>query len=171
MKKTAIVLLAHGVPSHDWLLEKEGKALWEIGKKHMHDLSEKIKDLPRTPATDPFKFDSEHLAEVIKAKLRDKFDNIELGYNEFCSPSTADAVDKVIKKGAKKVIFVGIGGFITPHFHTLIDVPASIEEAKKKYPGIKVVYAKPGFDYNKRADTYIRKIEKSRRMTIRQYVE
>jgi hypothetical protein len=57
-----------------------------------------------------------------------------------------EAIDTVIKNGAKKVIFIEGTGFLNRSSHTLIDIPEAIEKLKKIRPDIEIIYSLPDID-------------------------
>ncbi|ACV64439.1 cobalamin (vitamin B12) biosynthesis CbiX protein [Desulfofarcimen acetoxidans DSM 771] len=51
-----------------------------------------------------------------------------------------EAIDKVMAQGVEKIIIAPL--FITNGMHIRYDIPEEIEEAKKKYPNVEIVFAR-----------------------------
>ena len=107
-------------------------------------LDKKIRNWPRNVQNDPFHSASQKLAEKLNKISGNK---VIVGYNEFCSPSLDEALQKAASENANKIIVVTTmmtrGGE-----HSEKDIPLRIEEFKKIYPNIEIVYAWP-FNSNK----------------------
>ena len=65
------------------------------------ELEEKIKTWPRTAANDPFYAASEALAAELSQATGFK---VIVGYNEFCGPDVATALEIAAEKGAEKIV-------------------------------------------------------------------
>ncbi len=103
------------------------------------ELEDKIRGWPRTPQNDPFWIASNDLAEELGRILGLV---VVVGFNEFCAPTIADAIDVAAQGDTTKIIVT------TPMMtrggeHSENDIPEVIGGARKKYPGIDIVYAWP----------------------------
>jgi sirohydrochlorin ferrochelatase len=72
--------------------------------------------------------------------------NFEIGNLEFVSPTLEDALEKILKHGAEKVIFVGGTGFMDRSSHSLVDIPEAIEKLQKTHHYIRMSYIEPNID-------------------------
>jgi len=118
-------------------------------------ICEELKNWPRTPENDPFFFETEKLAERVKE--RGGYDILEVGYNHFTGPSVAEAIEKAIRKGARRVIVVPTM-FAKGGIHVEIDIPQTVTALQEQYPDVEIIYAGPPFDPDKHADLIISKI-------------
>jgi precorrin-8X/cobalt-precorrin-8 methylmutase len=77
--------------------------------------------------------------------IREKggYDNFEVGNLEFASPTLEEALEKVLSRGAKQVLFVGGTGFCDRSSHTLVDIPEAIFKLQESHPDVKMTYAYP----------------------------
>lgn len=158
--KLAVVLAGHGVPATDCPPRLIGELMalqWGMGPQaggHGHvaeatsprveELEAKIRDWPRDAHNDPYKVGLERLAALLKPLL--PADLLEIGYNEFCSPSIPEALERVIGKGASRVLVIST--MLTPGgVHSEVDVPRHIESVRKKHPGVRIDYLWP-YDLN-----------------------
>jgi sirohydrochlorin cobaltochelatase len=112
MPTTAVVLAMHGAPPVDFprdelaemlglhmRLEQPAMAAGErtrLEARHA-GLDARIRSWPRTPETDPFFGASVQLAERLGAVAGCP---VFLGFNEFCSPSVDEALDKAVATAA-----------------------------------------------------------------------
>lgn len=152
--ETSVVLAMHGAPPQDFPKRKLGEFFslhmqleWGVvGEKKRHALErrcaaleEEICSWPRTEQNDPFYAASHRLAEQLS--LHTGCD-VTVGFNEFCAPSVGDALDRAVAQGAESVIVVT--PMMTPGGeHAEIDIPATIDEARQRHPGIDFRYAWP----------------------------
>jgi sirohydrochlorin cobaltochelatase len=78
----------------------------------------------------------ERIAARVRAIRPDGAD-VALAYLEHAQPDLAGALDGVVARGARRVrvvpLFLGVGG------HVRKDVPALVEAARARHPGIEVV--------------------------------
>jgi sirohydrochlorin cobaltochelatase len=77
--------------------------------------------------------------ERIAARVRETGTDageVALAYLEHARPDLAEAVDAVVARGARRVrvvpLFLGVGG------HVRKDVPALVESARARHPGIEI---------------------------------
>jgi sirohydrochlorin cobaltochelatase len=150
---SVIVLAMHGTPPHDFpknemaeFFELRGKLKRTEGPSpdliRRHDeLDLKMRRWPRTAENDPFHAGSEELASHLS---KETGHDVIIGFNEFCGPDMAEALDKgaaVAGSGGKLVV-------ITPMMtrggeHAKSDIPAAIRKAQQRHPTLKIVYAWP----------------------------
>ena len=148
--KTIIVLAMHGAPPLDFP-EEEMREYFELqGREHRHpfpsghsarfkELETRMRNYPRSESNDPFWKGSRDLAEALEKACRLP---VLLGFNEFCAPGMEEAFDRAAQSGAQKIIVV------TPMMtrggeHAESDIPASIDRARGRYPGLTFIYAWP----------------------------
>ena len=125
-----VVLAGHGVPATDCPSEWVGQLMaleWGASRSHapggvsgaasdsrshapggetpeisarIQELDSKIRNWPRRPGNDPYKEGLEQVAGVLRTLLPAAL--LEVGYNEFCRPSVPEAIQAVIRKGARR---------------------------------------------------------------------
>ncbi len=152
-KETGVVLAVHGVPPLDWL--ERNRELWERIRERERKISEELKHWPCTPESDPFTCETQKLAERVKE--RGGYQILEVGYNQFGRPSVAEAIEKAIARGARRVIVVPTV-LIEGDSRVAIDIPRTVTALQERYPEVEIIYAGPPFDPNKHADLIISKI-------------
>ncbi len=138
MKDTGILIVQHGDFPLEFI-EKEPDMYHGI-EGFMQRLSEASKKLDHGPEQDPHAADTRKLADAVRAAGYD----VEIGYLDFALPTIADAVDALKARGHKKIVFANTPGLMMRSSHSLIDVPAAIEEIRTKEPGLELIYANPG---------------------------
>jgi sirohydrochlorin cobaltochelatase len=159
-EQMGVVLAGHGVPATDCPSEWVGQLMameWSGGhqggqtsevKARIQELDSKIRNWPRRPENDPYKEGLEKLAAVLRTCLPTAL--VEVGYNEFCRPSVPEAIQEVIRKGARQVLVVP--SMLTPGgLHSEKDIPKAIEQARRDNPQVRIEYVWP-FDLNAVAD-------------------
>ena len=102
-------------------------------------LDSKMRNWPRTAENDPFFAASQELTRALAAACGCP---VELGFNEFCAPTLAEALDCAAARHPDEVVVV------TPMMtrggeHSEIDIPAAIEQARQHHPGQRFRYAWP----------------------------
>ena len=152
--KTIIVLAMHGAPPKDFPRQKLG----EFFSLHMQlehgmvsperrsaleqrcaELERALHGWPRTKENDPFYAASRRLAHALSSTTGLP---VVLGFNEFCAPGLDDALDEAVARGGERVIVVT--PMMTPGGeHAEIDIPATIEGARGRYPNVDFRYAWP----------------------------
>jgi sirohydrochlorin cobaltochelatase len=150
--KAVIVLAMHGAPPLD-IPKEELEEFFNLGARlaHAHgagpapaqrrylELEAKIRAWPRTAQNDPFYAGSQELAVQLRRSSGRK---VVLGFNEFCAPRLDEALDQAAGQGAEKIIVV------TPMMtrggeHSEKDIPAAVEQARRRHPAEKFVYVWP----------------------------
>ena len=148
---TIIVLVMHGAPPTDFprpelseffvlygRMKREGGHGALVNERYAA-LEEKIKKWPRTAANDPFYAASEELAAELGQVTGHQ---VIVGYNEFCAPDVATALELAVEGGAEQIIVV------TPMMtrggeHAEAEIPATVRVFQEDHPRIKTVYAWP----------------------------
>ena len=106
---------------------------------HYAELEEKIKNWPRTGANDPFYAASEALAAELSQAT--EFE-VVVGYNEFCAPDVATALEIAAEEGAEKIV-VATPMMTRGGEHAEAEIPAIIRIFREDHPSIQTVYAWP----------------------------
>ena len=148
----AVVLIGHGAPATDCPPGLVGELMalqWrEAEPSHDHQqpagraaqLDAAIRNWPRRADNDPYKVGLERLAEALRSMLPTPL--FAIGYNEFCRPTIAEAIDEVIRKGATRV-FV-IPSMLTPGgLHAEHDIPRALEAVRAAHPSVTITYLWP----------------------------
>ena len=120
------------------------------------ELDTKIRQMPRTPETDPYQSGLESVAAQLKANLGDVL--FAVAYNEFCAPTLEESVEKLIQQGATHIT-VTTTMFTPGGSHSEIEIPEILDHLKPKHPGIELRYAWP-FDLNLVANTLAEQIKR-----------
>jgi len=148
----SVVLAMHGVPPKEFpkkeimelfmlhhRLESAGKFERQALEKRRDEIEEKMRNWPRTAENDPFFASSQTMAKRLGEVLGKE---VLIGFNEFCAPSIEEAIDLAAAKSPGKIIVITpmmtAGGI-----HSEEDIPRAVENAKKNYPDIEIVYAWP----------------------------
>ncbi|PPD58543.1 sirohydrochlorin chelatase [Dehalogenimonas etheniformans] len=149
--KTLIVLVMHGAPPTDFprqelseffviygRMKREGGHGTAVNPRYA-ELEEKIKNWPRTAANDPFYTASEALAAELSQATGFK---VVVGYNEFCAPDVATALEIAADEGAEEIV-VATPMMTRGGEHAEAEIPATIRIFQEDHPKIKTVYAWP----------------------------
>ena len=150
--KTTIVLAMHGAPPtdcprsqvvllvglHMWL--EHGPVPMRAALERYHArLEAKIRAWPRTADNDPFYTASHTLAAQLGQAAACE---VIVGFNEFCALSLDEALDQAVARGADRIVVVT--PMMTPGGeHAEKDIPAALERAEERHPGVTFVYAWP----------------------------
>ena len=150
--KEVIVLAMHGAPPNDYpphemaelfglharLEHTHGPERVELERRHA-ELDAKMRAWPRTPHNDPFWAGTQALAGQLgqATGLR-----VVVGFNEFCAPDLDQALEQAASSSPDRVIVV------TPMMtrggeHSESDIPAAVQRAQSRHPGLPIVYAWP----------------------------
>ena len=65
-----------------------------------------------------------------------------VGYNEFCAPTIADAIDDVVAQGACSIVVLPTM-LMRGNSHTETEIYDAVIEAGKRHPTIRIQYAFP----------------------------
>lgn len=129
-------------------LEAQRRAAGQLMSSEEYELDQHIRLWPRTPETDPYQAGLERLAAQLKP-LTDGA-HFSTAYNEFCTPTLEEAIEKQIANGAKDITVVST--MFTPGgSHSEYEIPEEMEELRKKHPAVTLTYAWP-FDLAKVAE-------------------
>ncbi|RPI54420.1 MAG: hypothetical protein EHM56_06275 [Chloroflexi bacterium] len=153
--ETIIVLAMHGAPARDFppadlaeLMSLHGRLAGPraaggeeraaLEARHAA-LDARARAWPRTAGNDPFWAASLELGEHLS---RATGHPVIVGFNEFCAPSLDDALDQAVAQGAGQVKVV------TPMMtrggeHAELDIPAALEAAQERHPGVSFLYTWP----------------------------
>jgi len=146
----AVVLAMHGAPPLDFPKNELAEFFMlhaRVGhggagpnnlKRRYEKLEAKMRRWPRTGDNDPFYAGSVELADELR---RESGLDIIPGFNEFCSPSLAEALDRAAHSACRVLV-------ITPMMtrggeHSAVDIPHAIALARQKYPGNEFIYVWP----------------------------
>lgn len=148
--KEAVVLIGHGGTASDMpmsmvgelkRLEAERLARREtVMSSREAELDKSVREWPRTPDTDPYKYGIEEIAKALAPKLADR--KLVTAYNEFCTPSVEDAIAGLVSEGYTKISLISTM-YTRGGIHAECEIPGIVIEAKKKYAGVIVEYAWP----------------------------
>ena len=136
-----VILIAHGDVPLSYLEKKD----MNMAEEHIEKWSEMVRDWPRNEKNDPLLHDTRILEDYIKDKSG--YTNFEIGNLEFSSPTLEDALQKVLNRGAERVIFIGGTGFMDWSSHSLVDIPEAVDKLQKEYPSVEMSYEEPDIDF------------------------
>ena len=150
--KTAVVLIGHGAPATDCpphligeLMALEWHGSQPSDGHHRSQgraaaLDAKIREWPRHDGNDPYKAGLERLAAALRPLLPTKL--FAIGYNEFCRPTIAEAIDEVICQGAARVVVLPT--MLTPGgVHSERDIPRALDDVRRAHPDVAIEYLWP----------------------------
>lgn len=148
--KEAVVLIGHGGTASDTpkamvgelkRLEGERQARREtVMSAREAELDKIVREWPRTPATDAYKYGVEEIARALAPKLGGR--KLVCAYNEFCAPSVEHAIDLLVRDGFTRISLISTM-FTRGGIHAECEIPGIVIEALKKHPGVAVEYAWP----------------------------
>jgi len=146
----AIILVGHGAPASDTpndlitelkrlQVQRHQQEMLKIMPREAA-LDKLIRERARTLETDPYKFGLERLAKKLTQKLGKQ--RLIVAYNEFCSPSVEEAINRLVADGAKHIVLMPT--MFTPGgAHSEIEIPEIIEKMCEQHCGITLEYAWP----------------------------
>lgn len=150
--KTVIVLAMHGVPPRDFPRVEMGEFMAlhsRMGhsavshspalESRYEELEKQVREWPRTAENDPFSVSSQDIATALEKAAGQK---VMVGFNEFCSPTLDQAIERAVSYGAERVVVV------TPMMtrggeHSEKDILQAVEKARNNHKEVKFVYAWP----------------------------
>ncbi len=146
----AIVLAAHGAPPTDYppmrvgiqmMLEFAGRKVQRIGllRAWRERLEREVRMWPRTRDNDPYKAAVDNLAAALALRLGLP---VTVAYNEFCAPDIAEAIDRVVAQGARRVIVLPTM-LVRGNSHTEQEIQEAVAESAARHPGVPIEYAWP----------------------------
>jgi sirohydrochlorin cobaltochelatase len=150
MNKEAVVLIGHGASATDTprhlvaelkRLESErmAKRVMEMSSREA-ELDKLVREWPRTPDNDAYKYGVEEIAKELGPKLGGK--RLVVAYNEFCAPSVEDAIESLVKEGFGRIVLISTM-FTRGGIHAECEIPGIVLAARKKHPGLSIDYAWP----------------------------
>jgi sirohydrochlorin cobaltochelatase len=149
---SVIVLAMHGAPPNDFPRQEAAEFFGLHGRmahaggayppgmeQRYGELHAKMRAWPRTSENDPFYAASMEMAEHLGQAASQE---VIVGFGEFCAPTLDEALDQAVLGGADSITVV------TPMMtrggeHAEIDIPAAIERARERRPGIQIRYIWP----------------------------
>lgn len=144
-----VVLVGHGGIAKDCpaelvsklkRLEAQRRAAGTIPSAEEQELDATIRRWPRTAATDPYRAGLEAVGTALRPLLNGAL--FALAYNEFCTPSVAEAIEDLIKQGATHITVVTT--MFTPGgAHSEIEIPEILHGLRARHPDIAIQYAWP----------------------------
>lgn len=147
--RQGIILVGHGGIPKDYpselvtklkRLEAQRRAAGTSMSDEERELDTKIRTWPRTPETDPYQAGLELLGSEMKALLNGALFGI--AYNEFCAPTLSEAVEDLIRQGARNITVVST--MFTPGgSHSEFEVPEELAELRITHPDVILTYAWP----------------------------
>ena len=120
------------------------------------ELDTKIRQMPRTPETDPYQAGLEAVAAQLRANLGDVL--FAVAYNEFCAPTLEASVEELVKKGATRIT-VTTTMFTPGGSHSEVEIPEILDHLRPQYPGVELRYAWP-FDLRLVANTLAEQVKR-----------
>ena len=166
-----IILVGHGgipkgYPSNFVTKLKQLEAQRRAARLKMSEeeykLDQKIRLWPRTPETDPYQAGLELVAKHLKPLLNGA--HFSTPYNEFCTPTLSEAIEKQISDGVTEITVVST--MFTPGgSHSEDEIPEELEELRKKHPNVTLTYAWP-FNLKKVAEMLVEQINCFQRQEV-----
>jgi sirohydrochlorin cobaltochelatase len=117
---------------------KPVRRVWLVRRWH-GSLVRQVTTWPRTADSDPYKTAVDDLVGGLSSELGVP---VLAGYNEFCAPTVAEAIDQVIAEGADQV-FVVPTMLLRGNSHTESEINEAVSEANRRYPHVRIQYAWP----------------------------
>ncbi|MFI5349500.1 MAG: sirohydrochlorin chelatase [Elusimicrobiota bacterium] len=149
-EKEAVVLIGHGGSASDTPravvgelkrleAERQARRGLEMSPREA-ELDKQVREWPRTPETDPYKYGVEDIAEALAAKLPGR--RLVVAYNEFCAPSVEDAIEGLVSEGCERIFLISTM-FTRGGIHAEQDIPAIVAATRRKHPRVAIEYAWP----------------------------
>ncbi|MEW6048110.1 MAG: CbiX/SirB N-terminal domain-containing protein [Bacillota bacterium] len=151
MARSVIVLVMHGEPPRDFPRESLTEYFTLHERLHaaspeetarlrgrVETLERAIREWPRSARNDPFYAGSLELAEALQRRTGLR---VIVGFNEFCAPSLPEALDRAAAQARE--VFVVTPMMTRGGVHAESDIPRQLEQARKRHPGVRFVYAWP----------------------------
>ncbi len=154
MEKEGIIIVQHGDFPFDFM--DKHREIFDFVKGMINKVSQKTRELERDPH-DPYRVDTEKIMRCFKRI--GGYKHLELGFMEFMTPTIEDAVETLELQGIKKIVFVTAPGIMMRSSHSLIDIPHMLEEIGKEYSDLELVYVRPGVDFDKMTDVFVKRID------------
>ncbi len=145
----ALVIAAHGIPPSDYPGMKVGllmmleilneKVHWGWLEKWRSRLDHEVRTWKRTSQTDPYQSAVEKLASRLSGHLGMP---VYVGYNEFCAPTVAEAIEQALSQGASSVTVVSTM-LIRGNTHTESEIAETVLQVAQAHPEARILYAFP----------------------------
>ncbi|MEO5956309.1 MAG: CbiX/SirB N-terminal domain-containing protein [Nitrospiraceae bacterium] len=144
-----VILIGHGgIPKgcpHELVtklkrLESQRRAAKMPPSAEEIELDTTIRQMPRTPETDPYQSGLETVAAQLRANLGDVL--FAVAYNEFCAPTLEASVEELVQKGATHIT-VTTTMFTPGGSHSEVEIPEILDHLRQQYPGVALHYAWP----------------------------
>ncbi len=168
LEKEAVVLVGHGavpkdLPAHLVAelkrLEAQRRASGETQLTEREAaLDRAIRDWPRTRETDPYRAGLEAVATRLSSRITPR--RLVVAYNEFCAPSIEDAIERLVREGAQRIV-LATTMFTPGGSHAEDEIPEIVARQREIHPGVEIVYAWP-FDLDQAADFLAEQIDRAR---------
>jgi sirohydrochlorin cobaltochelatase len=150
-----MVLAVHGAPPRDFPAHELAEYFGLHARREMAGggatpsaresfLEQRLRGWSRTAANDPFWAASVQMGALLgQAASR----RVIVGFNEFCAPSVDEALEQAAAICPPRIVVV------TPMLtrggeHAEADIPAAIDRARARHPGIVIEYAWPYDPHN-----------------------
>jgi len=104
------------------------------------EVDRQLREWPRTPTTDPYKFGLEAVATELGTRLDGR--RLVTAYNEFCAPSVEEKIAALVDEGATRITLLTTM-FTRGGSHAEFEIPEIVELARKQYPGVTLEYVWP----------------------------
>ena len=143
MKKCVILVGHGGVPSDaPRNLVEEFKRLEARapGSPEMLEADRRLRALPRTPQTDPYKAGLEKISEALRKEMPDSM--VLEAYNEFCAPSLEESFEIALERGMREITVISTM-FTRGGIHSEKEIPDILAKLSKLHPQIAIRYVWP----------------------------
>lgn len=147
--ESCVLLVGHGGVPRDCprelvrqlkALEGQRMARGVAPSEEERALDRRIREWPRTAASDPYQAGVEQLAAALRARLGGV--RLAIAYNEFCAPSLEEAVEGLVADGVADVTVVPT--MLTPGgSHSELEIPAALAALRARHPHVTLRYAWP----------------------------
>jgi sirohydrochlorin cobaltochelatase len=104
------------------------------------ELDRRLREWPRAPATDPYKFGLEAVAGELRTRLDGR--HLVTAYNEFCAPSVEEAIASLVSEGASRITLLTTM-FTRGGSHAELEIPQIIEDMRARFPDVALEYVWP----------------------------
>lgn len=151
---TAVIMVQHG--DFPFEFKEKHKEMFTFVKQMLEKISQKTRKIARD-SDDPYSVDMQKIKDSIQKCGH--FKHLEVGYMEFSSPSIAEAVEKIARKGIEEIVLVNSPGIFMRSSHSLIDIPNIIKKIQSNHPDLELIYAPPGGFLEEMADVMVKRID------------
>jgi sirohydrochlorin cobaltochelatase len=144
-----VVLVGHGGIAKDCpaelvskfkRLEAQRRATGTPPSAEERELDATIRRWPRTDASDPYRAGLEAVGAALRPLLRSEL--FALAYNEFCTPTVEESIERLIRDGATHII-VTTTMFTPGGAHSEIEIPEILHSLRSRHPNVAIEYAWP----------------------------